>query len=216
MKGPRETVPDKKIQSPPTGSIGIRAYAKRRTAAGKPISHTAVGKAISSGRLAAAVWRDDRGRPFIDPEKADILFEENTDPAQQREHKAGGRPAEDLGEGLFDEDGPQADSVQTSARSEREQAGLVYNKARTIREGYEAKMAQLKYREAAGELGRVGVMSQRAVEVGIMTRDALRQVPARIAAELEGKTAHEIEERLMDEIDAALTALAELGRPFPV
>lgn len=218
MSSPNErpAVPNRKIQSPPPGSMGIRAYAKRRTEAGHPISHTAISKAIASGRIAAAVWRDEKGRPFIMPELADDLLDENTDPSAQRENRKGGRPAEDQGDGLFAEGGPEAESVRTPGPAdERDAPNVAYNRSRAARETFEAQLARLKFLRETGEYVRAEVVKARCENAGIQLRDALRNIPARIAGELAAETnAIKIEERLTDEIDLALQGLAELGRPF--
>lgn len=211
----RIRVPNAKLQSPPVGSVGVREYARRRSAAGKPMSHTAVGKAIASGRIAAAVWRDEKNRPWINPEVADELLEENTDPAAQRENKAGGRPVEAPGDGLFADGGPEAERVQTSGTNERDNANLSFNKARAARETFDAQIARLKYQKEIGELVRADVVRSRCENAGLAMRDALRNIPARIAGELAAETNPvRVQERLTDEIDLVLEGLAELARPL--
>lgn len=203
--------PDEKIVMPPEGAIGIRAYARRRTEAGKPISHQAIGKAIASGRIARAVWRDGHGRPWILPLVADALLEENTDPSAQREEKAGGRPREEPPDNLFADGGPRADSISPSDAKERDARALDYSRARATREAVEARLAHLRLQRELGEYVESAKVRARVENVGVLVRDSLRQIPARVAGELAAETdPHRVEERLAYEIDRALAQLAEL------
>lgn len=215
MKDERLEFPDRKITGPPAGTVGVREYARRRTAAGFPLSHTAVGKAIASGRIAAAVWRDERGRPFINPDLADELLAENTDPASQRENPKGGRPAAEGSDGLFADGGPEAESVRTPGAKGQESPALAFTRSRAAREAFEAQLARLRYQKETGDLVRTDLVRERCETVAILVRDSLLNIPARISGELAAETsAVRIEERLTNEIDRALEGLAELARPL--
>lgn len=64
--------------------VGIREYARRRG-----VSHTAVRKAISTGRIAGALVKvEGRKGPAIDVASADKLWALNTDQSQQRQQAA--------------------------------------------------------------------------------------------------------------------------------
>lgn len=204
--------PDQKIETPPEGAIGVRAYARRRTENGKPISHQAIGKAIATGRIAGAVWRDGQGSPWILPDLADALLDENTDPSAQREAKAGGRPREDQADNLFAEGGPRPETVKAPNPSDRDSPALGYSKSRATREAVEARLAHLRLQRELGELVEVAKVRARVENVGVLVRDSLRQIPARVAGELAAESdAHRVEERLLYEIDRALDQLAELA-----
>jgi phage terminase Nu1 subunit (DNA packaging protein) len=219
-KAQRVAVPDAKIKSPPAGSVGVREYARRRTAAGHPISHTGIGKAIASGRIAAAVFRDEQGRPFIDPELADELLEQNTDPSAQRENRAGGAPGKPETAPLFHEEDAELEREEAIAaaadkRDGKEAPTAAYTRSRAARETFEAQLSRLRYLKETGQLVDAKAVRERSENVGTMVRDALRNIPARIAGELAAETVPaRIEERLQEEIDRALEQLAELARPY--
>lgn len=220
-KRERVLVPAGKVQAPPAGALGIRAYARRRTEAGKPISHTAIGNAIKTGRIVGALWRDDRGRAFIIPELADELLDQNTDPSAQRDTKAGGRPPEERSDGLFAEGGPEAENVQTHGnaskeeRDKRDGANASYVMSRAAREAIDARLAGLKLKREMGELVRSDLVRERCESVATTLRDAFRTLPKRICGELLNQTDPErIQAILREEIDHTLRALSELGRPL--
>ncbi len=68
--------------------FGLREYARHREAHGLPgITLRAVQKAIESGRITTVV--DEKGKPKIDAEVADIQWGRNTDPDQSARANAG-------------------------------------------------------------------------------------------------------------------------------
>lgn len=212
MTKTRVEIPTGKIQPPPAGSIGIRAYARHRTANGKPISHTGIRKAVDTGRIAGAVWRDEKGRAWIDPTAADALFERNTDPAAQREAPAGGRPPVPEVETLFAPGGPKPEVVSTSAAAESDRVRSDFNEARASREKSDAEMARLKLEKELGRLVDAGVVRARSEAAATLVRDALLQIPVRIAGQLAAETdMRRVRELLTHEIRTALEALADYG-----
>jgi hypothetical protein len=143
--------------------------------------------AIRSGRIAAAVRRDENGQPRIDVEVADALWRENSDPSAQR-----GEPA------------PDNDALAQEGRKRP-----TYADVRAVREGYEARLRALDYEERKGSL-----VSREAVETMVFqitraARDAFQALPRRIAGELVATNdAARAEEMLSTEIDRVLTELA--------
>jgi hypothetical protein len=181
------------------GRIGIRAYARKRTDDGHPITHAGVAKAIKSGRIASAVERDDKGDPWIDPARADALLAANTMPSIRGGPRRGGRPKKSIG------------AVAPQALEPDGKPTPSYNESRAEREAAEAKLAELKLARERGELVRADAVRVRCENVAIAVRDSLRQIPARVAGDLSAETnARRIEERLTQEIDRALEQLTEL------
>jgi hypothetical protein len=71
--------------------VSLRAYAERRG-----VSLAAVRSAVTSGRIARAMRRNEAGKILgIDPEQADALWKQHTDPAQAERKTAPKSPADD-------------------------------------------------------------------------------------------------------------------------
>lgn len=66
-----------------------------------------------------------------------------------------------------------------------------YAKARTAREGYQARLAQLEYLEKSGKLVSVETVQADAYKVALTVRDTLLNIPDRLAAELAAESSPE-------------------------
>ncbi|MBF0308115.1 MAG: hypothetical protein HQL56_01115 [Magnetococcales bacterium] len=156
--------------------MSIRAYAIRRG-----VSHTAVRKALSSGRITA----EPDGT--LDPDKCDAAWAANTNQAQTRKPPDQGSIA-----GNPSEQGPD------------------YQKARAIKEAFQAKLAQQEYQKRARELVKADEVRQATARSFGLVRDRMRAIPFRLGPVLAVTTeASEIVRLLKQEIDDALNGVAD-------
>ncbi len=178
--------------------LSIRAYAKQ-----KGVSDTAVHKAIKSGRI--PVEADGT----IDPAKANVAWERNTSPAQQRKPE----PVNPV---------PTPTPVhpqpirQPSQRSTEQDAGPSmagmpnYQMSRAVRETYNAKLTRLDYEERTGKLLNAEDVAKEAFALARRVRDRLLNIPSRMASVLASETdSKTIEAMLSQELRIALEELAE-------
>jgi hypothetical protein len=203
---------------------GVREYARHRG-----VSHTAVRKAIWTGRIAAAVVKgaDGNGKTSIDVDAADRLWPQNTDQAQQRApapetkpperetadpqletKKENSAPTVAPGRDLFDEP-LDADGKKEEVLSDGGPA--TFASVRVNREVWSGHLAELRYRQAAGEL----VSAARARELFFRAfrnvRDALLSLPVRVSHDLAAETSPaRVEERLLKEFENLLQDLARV------
>ena len=78
------------------------------------------------------------------------------------------------------------------------------NKARLAKETYQAKLKEIEYRLAKGELVERSVVEQDAQAVASALRQNLMSIPVRISGLCEGRQSREIEEIIEDAINDAL------------
>lgn len=171
-----------------TQLLGIRAYARHRL-----VSHSAVRKAIATGRLSRAVVREPGEDPKIDRDVADLEWKLSTDPAQQRE------PG---GQGKLFQDGRGRD-----ARGSEE--GLTYARSRAVRETINAQLAQLELDRERGRLVERDDVRAQAFETGRRVRDRLLGIGVRLGPVVAGRSDPTECQKLIDaEVDAALSELS--------
>lgn len=82
-----------------------------------------------------------------------------------------------------------------------------FNRARLAEKTYQAKLKELEFKEASGQLIPVEDVQADAAHTGAEVRQRLLAVPTRVAGICEGKTAREIERIIDEAINEALTAL---------
>lgn len=154
-------------------------YAKARG-----ISRQAVRKAILSGRLKNSIVQDgDRLR--IDPVKADEEWAQNT---------LGGH-------------GPRPQPVASGSASSARGVDIDnYLAARAKKTAYDAELSRLDYEAKEGTLIPAADVKKQAFMTGRVLRDAMLNIPDRIASELAAETDQfEIHRLLTEEIRRALT-----------
>ena len=181
--------------------MGLREYARHREAQGLCGNTLAsVQKAIASGRISTIA--DEKGKPKIDPEVADIQWGRNTDPDQSARAN-GGRDVS-----------PPPSSASAPGRGDSdERDSNAYWDAKTRREVAEASLAERKLEELSGNLVRREAVERAAYESGRMLRDMVLSVPTRLAAELAAVTdPQKIEQRIRAELRHVLDELARLTR----
>jgi hypothetical protein len=215
--------------------LGIRAYARRRG-----VSHTAVQKAVNSGRLKDSVCRDRQGQIRIDADVADREWGDNTDKAQQRERRGDG------GSTRSERDNAESGSQLRTARrpplvapppepmagasptglgapagavgpagdaGPLPTSGPSFNQSRAVREAYRAKTERVRYELLVGSVVRADEVRSQAFRVHRVVRDALLNIPHRIAAELAATTSvHLVHQILIRELNGALAELVDEGR----
>jgi hypothetical protein len=187
-------------------TLSLRAYARRRHAAGLPgHSHVAVHKAIQAGRLAASVVRGPDGAVIgVRPDLADREWIGSTDAGQQRETSAGGRPAR---QAEFFEQRPAAPS---SVGDGGPSSALTYARARAVRESFLARLAEMEFRERSGSLVEADDVRREGLRLGHEVRDAILNLAGTLGPELAPiSDARELTDRLTQALTRALTALAE-------
>lgn len=85
-----------------------------------------------------------------------------------------------------------------------------YNLARALREEANAKMADLKLKQAAGELIEVDKIRELAFKAGRIVRDQILTIPDRISSDLAAETNQfKVYQTLSEELKSALISLEE-------
>ena len=163
----------------------MNAYAKRRG-----VSHTAVAKAVKSGRIS----RTANG--LIDPEAADRQWADNTDPSKPLNSVTGNPRHRRL------VDSPSMPTSNPEAITNAQAGGLPpYSQSRAIREAYEARLRKLEYEVRAGKLISADEVKVIAFNIARLTRDKLMGLPDRLAPILAGiSDCHETHKLLSAEI----------------
>ena len=159
-------------------------YAKHRGC-----SPQAVFDAIEKGRLDKSVERKPSGRYLVDVELADAEWAANTDTGTGSAAHAKNRPV-DLPE--------PAEPGET----------MTYAEARAQHERFKARLAELELETRESKLVNADEVKQAAFKTARQVRDALLNLPDRVAGELAAETnAFKVHQRLTKEIRRALEEL---------
>lgn len=161
--------------------LSAKAYAKHRG-----VTLPAVMVAITSGRLKDSVRKQGPGYR-IDVEKADAEWAANTDSGSGTPgHMASQQPPVER-----DDDQP-----------------ISYAEARAQHERFKARLAQLELEQREGKLVEAEEVKREAFRVARIVRDALLNLPDRVAGELAAETNQfKVHQRLSNEIRRALEDL---------
>lgn len=170
--------------------LSFRAYAKHRG-----VSHEAVRKAVHAGRISTV--QVEGGRKLIDPSKADQEWAENSSFDHKRQPYRAEKTAAQAGEP------PPASPGAPS-----------YLQSRAIREAYAARLAKLEFEEKSAKLISVDRVKVEAFKIARTVRDAVLNIPDRIANELAsyGGDPVKIHERMTQELILALEELVNAGK----
>lgn len=190
----------------------LRAFAARK---GNAVSYWHKQKEL--GRL---VMVDVGGKPMVDVERSEALIAATADPAKT--HMAGvneGQRAMHRGT-VTPPQLPQGDTYRSNTIDSK---NATYMQAKTAREVYEAKNAQLEYEERTGKLIKVDAVKTTLASVFSITREALLQIPARMAPLLAADsdpasvqtTLHAEIHRALNDLAGAQDKVAELGGAQP-
>jgi hypothetical protein len=148
----------------------LRSFAARK---GNAVSYWHKQKEL--GRL---VMVDVGGKQLVDVERSEVLIAATADPAKA--HMAGvneGQRAMHRGT-ITPPPLPQGDSYRSNTTDSK---NATYMQAKTAREVYEAKNAQLEYEERTGKLIKLDAVRSAWAAKITGARDALLQIPSRIA-----------------------------------
>lgn len=145
----------------------------------------AVSNAVKAGRLKDSVTRDENGSPKIaDPDLADREWEANT--SHEHRERAIGRPEGD----------------------ETAHEGMSLAESSAIEKLWKARTAELKFREAAGELVRAAEAQRHMEFVFAEVRSKLLGVPSRLKQRLPHVAVSDVEV-LEDIVRESLEALCQ-------
>lgn len=186
--------------------LSIRGYARHRG-----VSHTAVRKALATGRI--RLGEDGK----INPTAADQQWTTSTNLSKPRnsvlgvpkKRRAPDAPSDPLGSPGLDEHvaPPATDPGATRLVSS-------YAASRAAREAYLARLAKLEFEERSGKLVDADEVRAQIFGLGRRLRDALMGLPDRLAPVLAGQTDQaEVHRMLAQEI---LASLAELSTAPPL
>lgn len=160
------------------------AYAKHRG-----VSPAGVFDAIDKGRLSLSLEKKDSGRYLIDVDVADAEWLANTDSMT-------GAPAH------------MANRPDQPATEPEDGQPITYAEARAQHERFKARLAQLELEQREGKLVEAEVVRKEAFKAARQVRDALLNLPDRVAGELAAETNQfKVHQRLTQEIRRALEDL---------
>lgn len=151
--------------------LSLQGYADHRKRRGlRGQTHVAVFKAIQSGRLSERSAKKVKDRWVIDPEIADLEWAGSTD-------------------ATWGGNGPgRVEKPPTTVNGDDEQPGLSNlpsrNVSRAIREHYMARLARVEFERETGARVLADDVRKEAFEQGRRLRDALMNLPDRLANEL--------------------------------
>ena len=186
--------------------LTIRGYARHRG-----VSHSAVRKALATGRIKASPDGS------IDPKAADRQWETATDLSKPRnsitgvprKRRAPGAPSDPIGSAGLEEG-------LASLPGEGGAPRLVssYAASRAAREAYLARLAKLDFEQRSGKLVDADQVRTQIFGLGRRLRDAFLGLPDRVAPLLVGQADQAVVHRLLTQ--EIMTCLAELsGAPAP-
>jgi hypothetical protein len=186
--------------------LSQRAYARRRG-----VSHTAVRKALATGRITAAA---DGG---IDAALADVQWSASTDLSKPlnsvtgvpKKRRAPGAASDPLGS-------PGWEDAANGASSEAGAPRLVssYAASRAAREAYLARLAKLDFEQRSSKLVDADEVRAQIFALGRRMRDTLLGLPDRLAPVLAGQADPAAIHRILSE--EILASLAELSAASPL
>ena len=177
--------------------MNLQQYADHRKAQGlRGKTHVAVIKAINSGRLYPPAVRKVDGSWVIDAAMADAQWAGNTDP-------------NDRGQGFSapPATAPQSPAAGDAAAPKAAGAPLL-EVSKRVKAAYEAKLAELEYKEKSGNLVQADDVKKTASRLARTLRDLLLGIPNRNAARLAAMAdPDEVRALLQSEIESALRSL---------
>lgn len=174
-------------------------------------SHVWVNRLVKDGRLPA----DERGRiPLKEGLAAYEMAQQPGDDirravaAEQRKEHAAKKPAAKKAAPAQAAPRPETDDLPvTAAGMSVARVNEQFNRARLAEKTFQAKLRELEYKEASGQLIPSADVQDDASRTGAEVRERLMSVPPRVAGLCEGKPAREIERIIEEAINEALSAL---------
>lgn len=175
-------------------------------------SQARVSQAVKEGKLTA--YKDDKGRPYLDPVQADREWRERTDPSKQGAAKP--KPDPPRSSAPPESEPNRGSTNQSPEGHEPQEPSFVddlgtpkYDVSRARREHTRSKMDEAKYRVFIGSLVESEAVKRQAFELGRALREAMLSIPDRLAAELAAETdQHKVHQRLTKELVIAMQSVA--------
>ncbi len=196
-----------------SAGLTLRGYARRRR-----VSHTAVQKALASGRI--TLGADGR----IDPDVADRQWAASTDLSKPR-NSVTGDPGSRSRSSAARRRAPATSGVAAAEGGAQavpgERVAASYRESLAAREAYRARLAKLDFEERTGKLVSADEVRAATFRVARATRDQIMGVPARLAPLVAAvseplEVQRLLEEALRDvcaELSHAVKAMATAGSP---
>lgn len=207
-----------------SGAYGNRLLSACAYARHRGVSPGTVSRWIKSGRLKGAVEKKGN-RYFIDVVKADAVVNEGLSPArivenERRRRKSAGLPpltekeeAQILATGSLEPDKfghrrRRVEAGQEPVEFELDQAAA--HKARVAKEVFEAKLKELEYRKAAGELTWVHEVKSAEYKIARALRDAMYALGPQMSPEFAHMDSeHAINVRYRDAVTKVFSKFAD-------
>ncbi|MGE4278680.1 MAG: elements of external origin [Magnetospirillum sp.] len=178
--------------------LSVREYARRRG-----VSHTAVRKAVQTGRI------PQEADGTIDPVKADAAWDAQTDPAR----RATAAPKPVAAAPVARSSAPQRETLPTSPAT----AGANFAQARTMHEVAKAQRARIQVQRLKDEvIDRANALAL-VFKLARQERDAWVTWPARVAGQMAAEAGidpHTMQVLLETHVRAHLNELADIKPDF--
>lgn len=164
--------------------VSMREYSRRRG-----VTLRTVQRAVESGRISIA--RKDKKVSYINTDEADLQWEQNTDESKQNVATRG-----ELGKGpeipvtnpkVIEIDDDEPETKRTSISKNELAGGSTYNKARSAKEVFAAKMAELEFRKRSGDLVEMSTVRIAYYNAVSISKQNLLGLSSRVAAIVAGK-----------------------------
>lgn len=160
------------------------------------VNHTRISRAVKDGIL-DGTYTKKKKRYSFDKEKAIQAWKDNINPSSQM----GGQVNKALHEVAQGNKTETAEALQAPGIPKMAQS-------KAVREAFEAKIAQLKYKEMAGKLISSDEVKTEAYKTAKRVRETIMNIPNRTAVELASmKDPHQIEMYLLEQLSDALKSL---------
>lgn len=172
--------------------LSVRGFAKQIG-----VSDVAVREAIQKGRLVESIRPNaEHGWPEVELEIGKREWTDNRDPMAGLAMELNGNSVEE--------------SESNAEDDELEGKNVTFAQRRAEREKWAAKMAQIAYEERAGTLVQAAVVRKESFNLGRRIRDAMMNIPDRVATELAAELdATKVHNRLVEEITIALRGVVD-------
>jgi len=164
--------------------MSLREYSRHRG-----VSLAAVQKAIASGRIIVAkeTQQGSKTLKFLDSALADRMWNERTDPVQQRVATRGEMGKEEKvdpthgdQQNLFPETPSAGSGVGGQSKNSQGTYGDLYNKARSVKETFNAKIVELEYKEKVGDLADKNELARILFNIAANIQQNILNVPSQI------------------------------------
>lgn len=163
--------------------VSIREYAKHRG-----VSHTAVQKAIASGRLVASVTGSGK-TTLVDVAAADVEWP---------------RGAREMMNDAFHESAPAERAepaprqAEPSPSPEMSKSTATYQQSRAVREAYAARLAKLEFEKRSGKLVDADEIEKKWTDIASLVRTRVLGIASKAKQKIPGLTVSQY--KILDEI----------------